>query len=429
MNKKALIFLISVIVILEVFTCTFEISISAAVTFSCISVLLSAYCSMYLYHYRFSLSTAFIVYTILTQFGLFLPYYFFGDVAVSEYSDWTLEFLRSKELPKALMLGSIAISSFELFRCISLTKFGVASINLTFEEKKIGKSNKFGIILLLLTISFFIFNIVTGGMFIAGTYSQYMNSAAANSPIYPYVLICFYVGTLYLAASGTVKSNKVGWLLWFLIVVIFALNGNKGEFLYSLLAVFGIKGLTGSKVSLKLVLLALTLLFIVIPTITSLRGVGIAQNLGTASYNPFSAFAEMGMQIRTSVYTIEGMEHGTISQLWGQSYWQPILNILTPFMSHTTATRELKALFEGYGFNQVIESYLNFKIFGVILFYSILGYYLTKYENTVSSSSKLGYVGSVTTVLINASRNYFAFVPGQIILVSVFYFVAKKMNK
>ena len=36
---------------------------------------------------------------------------------------------------------------------------------------------------------------------------------------------------------------------------------------------------------------------------------------------------------------------------------------------------------------------------------------------------KLAYIGTITCILINATRNYFAFVPGQIVIVSIIYLV------
>lgn len=407
-----------------------SISERTAIVIACVTLCLSVFNIIFIYEGKFSLSSAFISYTVLTQFGLFLPYYLYGDSVVDQFQPWTLAFLSSRYLFHSVILGSIAVSSFELFRFFSYKKFkNTYSTDDSLVALKSKGQFYFSIFLLSLMLLFFIYHIATGGMELVSTYEQYMESSAYLSPIYHSMLIVFYVGTLYLACSGPIISNKYGWLLWLFIVLIFALNGNKGEFLYSLLAVFGVKGIQGTKISSRVIFLITFLLFFFIPTISSLRSVGITQNLSSASFNPFGAFVEMGMQIRTTVYSMECLETGEIQQLFGQSYWQPIVNILTPFMKHTIATMKIREMFPGYGYNQVIESYVNFKVFGTVAFYSIIGYYLTKYENLVRKSAKLAYLGSITTVLINASRNYFAFVPGHIIMVTVFYVLARKLFK
>ena len=158
---------------------------------------------------------------------------------------------------------------------------------------------------------------------------------------------------------------------------------------------------------------------------TLLRSVGIAGNLGSAKWDFVSVFTEMGMQIRTSVYVLEGLDHKTISPLWGMSYIQPVINMIVPF-SHKIATSDIRKMFPGYGFNQVIESYLNLGVAGVAGYFGLVGYVISKAENELKSRIDLAYLGTVTCVLINASRNYFAFVPGQILIVTVIYYLIKK---
>lgn len=405
-------------------------SIQMATNMAILSSLLSIYNIIVLYNGRFSLSSAVIAYTIATQFGLILPYILVGDAVVDIYSPWTLAFLYDNNLAKAILLGSIAILSFEFARIVCAHRYVEAPEHIAQTNRKDEHLKYFSLFLLSVVLLFFVYHIVTGGMLIFGTYEMFMNSRAYNSPIYYYILILFYLGTLYLTIAGPVKQNLIGWFIWFFVVVIFAANGNKGEFLYALLASFGLKGMQGSRISTKMIIGVSLLLFVVIPTITSLRGVGIADNISSASFNPFGAFVEMGMQIRTSVYTLDGLDDGSISYLYGQSYWQPLYNILTPFSKHITATSGLKEMFMGFGYNQVIESFLNFGLLGVIAFYFIVGYYLCKHERLAESNDKLALTGSITTVLINATRNYFAFVPGQVlIVVTIYYLMIKKRTK
>ena len=387
------------------------------------TVLLSIYNMLVMYKGRLSFSTVLLIYTILTQFGLLLPFAFFGQGVVGNYSDWTLAFLTSYYLGQGILMGDIAIISYDVARLIYMLQnkriFDGTNSNLQLTNTDtIGKLSSFLIGIVLL---YFIFHILFGSMRLFGTYDDYMNSSAYNSPLYQYILIIFYAGTLYLSVTGKIKKRILGWGLWFMVVVIFAINGNKGEFLYSLLAVFGLKGVLGQKISRNMVIGGLAILFIIIPSITALRGDGISKNIGQISGSAFGAFSEMGMQLRTSVYTLENLANGTFQPLYGQSYWQPVINIFTPFMEHNIATEKVRSEFPGFGYNQVAEGYLNFGVMGIVLFFSVVGWLLVKYENKCKTLLGLAFCGTVTCVLINATRNYFVFVPGQIVMMGAIY--------
>ena len=390
--------------------------------------LLSARNIVYLYNRQFSLSSALITYTIFTQFGLIIPYYFWGDVVVSEYASWTLEFLSSSFLAKSVKMGALGISVFETVRLFVAHKlnFKLNTIDST-TVTNFRVLHNMARVMLLAVFLFFAYHILTGGMRLFGTYEMYMASSAYNSSIYSYILIIFYIATIYLTSSGSFKNNKFSWVVWFVIVVIFAMNGNKGEFMYVLLASFGVYGLQGHKISWKLIAGGVGVVFFVIPSITSLRMLGISQNISSVAFNPFAAFAEMGMQLRTTVYTLESLHNGTVDFLYGQSYWQPLLNLI-PFAPHGFATGLLKTMFPGYGFNQIVESYLNFGIIGIALFYGIVSYLLSKNERRLNNELTLSLLGASTTVLINATRNYFAFVPGQLLIVLILHWINKRYS-
>lgn len=376
---------------------------------------------------RFTYTSALMVYTLCTQFGLVVPYYILGREILSQYHDYTLSFLEYSELGKAMLLGNIAVLTFELFKRISKKKYqrylnfsqyeGYSSINY--------KSYIIGLCSLLIVLLYFVYHILFGSLRLISTYEIFMNSSAYRSPFYSYILILFYVGSIYLAAAGKIKEHKLGWSLWLVLVLIFAMNGNKGEFLYALLAILGLKGVQGLKITIKTIIVAALLVFLVIPSITSLRDIGIINNLNDIQINFFDAFAEMGMQIRTSVYVLNDLNEHKYTFLLGKSYYQPIINMLTPFLSHTTATQHIREMYVGYGFNQVIESYLNLGLLGVMTFFGFLGYILTKWENTIYDGLRLAYIGTITCILINATRNYFAFVPGQLVIVTVIYLFAR----
>ena len=311
MGKKIIPFAGIVIIFISIFEfLSKSTNLSLAITLAICASSLSLLNICLNYNNRFTLSSSLISYTIATQFGLIVPYYIFGDVAVEEYSYWTLVFLDSKFLASSVFLGCMAISMFEIGRYIGCKKQDNSVV-----VANVGKSNvdtKLPFVMLLVVLLFFAINIATGSMPLFSTYEQFCNSAAYNSSIYHYILILFYIATIYLTVAGEIKENKTKWFVWLIIVIIFAVNGNKGEFLYALLAALGVKGIQGFKISKKLIAGLFLIVFVAIPSITSLRNVGIAENLHSVSFNPFGAFAEMGMQIRTTVYSLESLHDGDI---------------------------------------------------------------------------------------------------------------------
>lgn len=389
---------------------------------------------------RMTFSTVLLLYTIATQYGLIIPYALLGDSVLSEYSSYTLRFLNDEyNLVRSTYLANVAILAFVIpslfikikeFYSPEYQKEKISNyendICLSEESDLNQKTKIVGGILLGTVFFYFVFYILSGGMQLFSTYEEFRSSAAFNSSIYSSILVLFYVGTIYLAASGKVKDNKYFWFLWLIIVLIFALNGNKGEFMYSLLAVIGLRGVKGEKISLRLLIGVGLILFIIIPFITLFRSIGIVDNISNISFNFFDAFVEMGMQIRTSVYLLEDISNGTQQLLLGRSYYQPVLNIILFFLpTSSVATLSIKARYPGYGFTQVIESYTNFGIFGTLIYFVIVGSLISKYENKDLDTLQLVLLGNITSILINATRNYFAFVPGQILIVTIIYFLTK----
>ena len=426
---KLVLYIIDLIVSLVLFL-VYPQEINAVIIVTVITMILSIHTMLTIYNGRLTLSSVLLIYTILTEFGLFIPYAFLGQDVLSLYKDYTLVFLTSNYLVPALLLGNIAIICYDIARIVYLISHPIIQSNTTSTTYSLNKHSIGAVSTLLIAfvLLFFLINVLLGNMKLFGTYDDYIEFSHSIS-IYPYVLVTFYAGVLYLSASGTVKERSFGWFLWFLVVIIFAFNGNKGEFLYSLLAVIGLKGVLGQKLSWKMVMGGLLILIVIIPSITLLRHDGIANNLSGVTGSFMGAFVEMGMQIRTTVYTMEYLNDGTLNFLMGQSYYQPFINILTPFMNHTIATSHVAELLPTYGYNQVAESYLNFGLPGVVVFYSLMGYFLCKYENQLKDLLHLAFLGTITCVLINASRNYFAFVPGQIIMMAIFYYYFKVTTK
>lgn len=430
MRVKAGILVMAVFILITLMLLGFDVlPLSGCVIFAVLAIIAVAWCEIKSDKHRITYSTALLMYTTVTQLGLIVCYVFLGRESLSNYHDYTLRFLWSPHICRVVLWAVLAILTFEFSKQLARKKYRLKD-QVEYERLSSvsGKRLKvFSTFMLLAVLMYFIYNILTGGMSLFSTYEQFRNSRVSSTSVYSYALIVFYVGTIYLASAGTVRECWFGWLVWLLQVMVFALNGNKGEFMYSLLAVIGMKGLQGRKITVKMLLGVGAMLFIVIPSITSLRKIGIAQNIDQITFNPVEAFTEMGMQLRVSVRALELMEDGSTSFLLGKSYWQPLINMITPFLSHSQATAHIRNILGGIGFSQVAESYLNFGIAGIAAFYGIAGYGLSKAEAKAHDRYAIAYVGTITCILINATRNYFAFVPGQVVLVTLIYFLVKRI--
>ena len=163
-----------------------------------VTVLLSAYNMLVMYHGRLSLSTVLLMYTILTQFGLLLPFAFFGQGTVENYKDWTLAFLTSNYLGQGILLGNIAVISYDVARIlyISQNKKVIEKIRDNLHLSDTDSIAEVSMFLIGIVLAYFALHILFGSMRLFGTYDEYMNSSAYNSPLYQYILITFYAGTL-----------------------------------------------------------------------------------------------------------------------------------------------------------------------------------------------------------------------------------------
>lgn len=432
-TKKSFILLLDLIVSVVLFVYG-NTSLNTAVYFSIITIIILISSILSYDKFRILYSTALEIYIIALQFGLVIPYVLVGRHVIS-YTDWTLRFMWGPFITQAVYLSNIAVISFELMKSITRAKYGLTKMtdneldnDSSSEKRKLYVASCVMLVSIVLYYSYFV---LFRGTRLFSPYSQFRNSSLFNSSFYHFSLILFYSATLCLTAVWEIRKNLLGWILWVLIIVFYAMNGNKGEFLYAVLAALGTRGVSGKKINWKTIVIILATLFILIPTVTSLRSVGVAQNLGDGlRLNYIGAFTEMGGQIRMTEYGLEDVANGEIKFLWGRSYWQPVWNIIVfPFSSlKSVATAAIRAKYPGYGFSQVIESYINFGVFGVVGYFGLVAYLLARWERRPKNIIQLAYLGSITSILINASRNYFAFVPGHILLVTVIFMVIKKVG-
>lgn len=388
----------------------------------------------------FGLTSVLLLYTMCTQFGLGTIYYILGSKYVVDYSEYTLRFLYSHQYVQAVLIGLIAIMTYTI--AAGLGTLNEESIRKRLVRNKNNTPNLetkyavwIGYLLLTLVLGYMLFQVATGRVSLGMDYNSYRENIVDSSNIYHYILIIYSIGIAYVISAGNKKQIKYGIILYSCSAIIFFITGNKGEVLYAVLACIGASQYRGFKIKTSLVLLLGFILGIFIPFITAAREKGVLGGIDKIGFSFTDSFVEMGMQLRLNVYILEQFFSGSRDFLMGFSYLNPFINIIDnfiPFLSirlNPPSDYDFQKIFPGYGFNQVAESYANGGLIGIIIFFFLMGFIISKLESREMSLLTLAYFTSIVAVLINVTRNSFAFVPGQIFLLTLLYIGVKLFAK
>lgn len=390
----------------------------------------------------FGLTSVLLLYTILTQFGLGTIYYLLGPQFLANYTDYTLRFLFSDQYVPAVLLGIIAVMSYTLSMCLGSLKATPVSERLKNNSKGHSAAQTklavyTGYTFLTIVFLYFAFLLLSGKISLNMNYSSFRDGIIRNNGMFSYMLVLYATGISYVISTGNRKQIKIGLFIYSFSAIILLLTGNKGEVLYAILACVGVAQYRGLKIKPSLLIFLSTLLFIIIPFITSVRQKGVLNSLGEIGFSFTDSFVEMGFQLRVSVYVLEQFSQGIREFIYGFSYYNPIINIIDRFIpfiplklnAPISFDFKTSSAFAGQGFSQVAESYANFGLFGTIFCFLIIGFVVSKIESKSLSPLQLAYFTSIVVILINVTRNSFAFVPGQILLMTVLFFFLTSLIK
>lgn len=379
---------------------------------------------------KFGMSAALFAYLIFTQFGMSTIYYLFGPNSLSSFSRTTLNFLNSGMYNKAIILGLIASISYVYGSRLG-SRFKIKKTKITLPENEIENKLVYytGLLFLILTLLYLLFFILSGRVRLGMSYHSYLNSGIVNS-LYSWILFMYSIGICFVVSVSQSSKLRLGWMLFSLSALIFFSTGNRGEVLYATLAAMGIMYYKSEKLKFKYIFFALGLIFLVIPFIRNTRNLETINSLDFLTVNTFDAIAEMGHQLRLSVLILEEFSFGAREYLFGFSYYNPVINLIDNFVPWSIrlvppSDFNFESSFSGLGFSQVAESYANFGILGVISYHFFIAFMLRKAEARNLSGITLAYWGAILAILINATRNRFAFVVGQLFVLTVVYAVLK----
>ena len=389
-----------------------------------------------------SFGFVFIVYNILMHFGFGIIHFLVSDMYAKElYSRWILSFLRSDNYSLAIIISALAFESFTIAWLVGQTRRPPSEPNEIAENRYVEEREKsacytVGMVMLVGTLFYFIYLFLIGRISFPMTYMDYRSSVVEGNPLYAWLMVFYPTGLLFVVAVSKGEKRAWGIALFTITAIILLATGNKGEVFYAVLAALGVLGYQKKKLSTSLVLLIFAIMFIIIPVVTTTRSSGVTEGFSLQFASITDPFLEIGMQIRCLVFSLDHVDVGEYSFMYGYSYLRPICRVLgyiiIPFRYLPEIPIDLtssKSFFSGFGFTQVAEGYLNFGIVGAMLVFAIIGFWLGRLEFKKMSPAKLCVVGSDLTILINASRNVFVFVPGQVAAVLIIYFAVKWVSK
>lgn len=378
----------------------------------------------------------FFIYASLSVLSCGWVYFLVGeDVVTNTISSYSARFFDSPFYSKAVNLSMLVFLIYVLGCQIGVlvrTKHPIRTQDVHLRTKIQTSLEKtyanIGIIFVGSTGIMFAIMMLTGNLSVSMTYSQY-REVVDSSTLYAYVLLFYQIGICFIIACGNQKQLTIGIGIYLFPALIFFLTGNKGEVLYACLACIGIARVKGYKINLKWIIGGIALMFCVIPLITETRKYGVlsSDTWSSISLNISGFFVEIGTQVRCTVYMLEQFASGSRELIWGYSYYSPILNIIDrviPFNIRISepASFDFKTSFATMGFNQIAEGYANFGIMGALFFFFLVGYFLSIKEKGITTNERLAFYGSICAILINVSRNKFAFFWGHVlILVIIFY--------
>lgn len=380
----------------------------------------------------FGLSFVLILYTIFSQFGLGIIYFLFGAEHISQYDWYVLRFFQSEQYSRAVLLSIVAIMSYAAAAYLGSLRGSKAKRtkqprHLSALENESTLIVRLGLVFLAAAIVYYSIQLATGRINLSQNYMHFFDTMVTDNSIYPYIVAAYGTGIIYVLSAGKSSGIKLGLCLFAAVAVLMFTIGSRSGVLYAAMACVGVAHYRKIRIPIYFILLMLFVVFIVLPFISFARTEGVLNGSHYYNLSLMDTFAETGMQIRLNVYILEEFAAGTRETIKGFSYYNPLVNILDNFFPwvsirlNEVSGYNFATQYTGLGFSQVAESYANFGLPGVIAFFSLMGYWISKIESYVLSPAKLALFSGIVFVFINASRNTFAFVPGQVLIMCALY--------
>lgn len=221
-------------------------------------------------------------------------------------------------------------------------------------------------------------------------------------------------------------NRKIVYSIYIIYIIISALAGDRGEWLYGLILMCWMHNNYYKKLNIKKLIIYIISGIALISVLTAIRDIrsegvsleGIIKTIGSAETNPIiSAFFELGSSMRVNLLLVE---HGWDIYPYGNTYILAIMGMITekfitmlgiPYKSISQwFSQEYIGISYGAGFSIIAESLINYGPYVSIFFLALQGYIFSKFLIVENIDIKKEPVSlflrvSTTSVLISAARN------------------------
>ena len=377
---------------------------------------------------------ALYLYTVISLFGLILFLPLFPEVEDIR-SSTTMAFLRYTQMNNAIVISCISVIVFTLSTSI-FSRMGserrIRSALIGNGIKDIGGKDDiqsynisiFGLLLLISCLIYILIFVALRPSLLAGSYTLY-NQVVRHDTVFSYATIGFGFAIIIIFTCGNRKQIYMGISLFSIITLIEFLMGNRGEVLYPWLVCFAVyikRQGTFKRRTMLLGIIGIVFLLLMINVIRETRtGIGLNEALETGLIlGIVEAFAEMGYQIGTIVYTLSYLQNGG-EFMFGSTYIYSIQHYIAKFLPFIIkpiedAPQRITTIMplNYIGYTNVGEAYLNFGIFGCVIMMialALLLIWLGRFKGTGRDVYREVFWNIVLFILISQVRNTSITVP------------------
>lgn len=255
-------------------------------------------------------------------------------------------------------------------------------------------------------------------------YEKYQMLVEIN-PIISWSYLFMGYGITILMATSDRFSKSVAVYSFFIWSIPAFLLGLRGEVLFPLSVMFVLWARSGVKISLRRILIISLIFLSAASIVRQLRVDGFSlDGIFQANYNPAASLVELGSSLRPVVEVINWRNDGD-EFIYGASYWAPFERMITkfiPFIPRIDAEHDdrlmnvlVDARVGPIGFSPVAEAFRNFGYIGVVGFFFLLGFLISKLDKLKSNCINNALVAIFLFALIMQVRNAFTPVPAQIL--------------
>ena len=247
-----------------------------------------------------------------------------------------------------------------------------------------------------------------------------------------YGIISASLGIVFLIVTGSLRSIKIGIVLFAIYSILNFAIGNRGEVMYSAVTALALFALRFKLIKAYHIIAGLIFLVVLIPFIRVFREGNFASYRFNLVESFLDAIAEEGFQISSFTYIVEHLSKSR--HVWGMTY----VNYVTDFIYRRIGQEgpyilidnyNIKSLmpYKGMGFSMIAELYYNFTIVGAFIIYFVFGVYMCLFDWNIVIKKNYStfevFFSLLVVELINMTRNDSSTMPLYLFFILVFTFV------